>query len=180
MQRSCETHFPITLIDHIIQDLLFRALRRLLSLLYNLIHILLLCFPWFVLRWVKSPTTSGSVRNGNFQGRIVLGNRRARLLAFAYALIIHILIFLALYNAAHFQRSADEAESSCLLRWVAVLNASPSVLISCRSFSEPESYSINLLITIIWYTYIYCCFQPFWMRRKMNFFISVNRIAHVL
>ncbi|THD24637.1 CCAAT displacement protein [Fasciola hepatica] len=56
-------------------------------------------------------------------GRLVLGNRRARLLAFSYALVIHILIFLALYNAANFQKSADEAESSCILRYAEHMRA---------------------------------------------------------
>ncbi|VDP92111.1 unnamed protein product [Echinostoma caproni] len=56
-------------------------------------------------------------------GRVILGNRRARFMAFTYALVIHILIFLALYNAAYFQRSADEAESSCMLRYAEHIRA---------------------------------------------------------
>lgn len=49
--------------------------------------------------------------------RLVVGNRRARLGAFVYALALHILVFLALYNAVHFQNSAADTEASCLQRY---------------------------------------------------------------
>ncbi|GAA52375.1 homeobox protein cut-like [Clonorchis sinensis] len=49
--------------------------------------------------------------------RLVVGNRTARLGAFVYALILHLLVFLALYKAAHFQTTANEAEANCLQRY---------------------------------------------------------------
>ncbi|KAA3676868.1 homeobox protein cut-like [Paragonimus westermani] len=48
--------------------------------------------------------------------RLVVGNRTARLGAFIYAIVLHVLVFLALYKAAHFQTSAIEAEATCLER----------------------------------------------------------------
>ncbi|CAL8101662.1 unnamed protein product [Calicophoron daubneyi] len=50
-------------------------------------------------------------------GRVVLGDRRARLIAFLYALVLHLLIFIALYKVAYSQDTAIEAESSCLRRY---------------------------------------------------------------
>ncbi|KAF5401112.1 Homeobox protein cut [Paragonimus heterotremus] len=49
--------------------------------------------------------------------RLVVGNRMARLGAFIYAIVLHVLVFLALYKAAHFQTSAIEAEATCLERY---------------------------------------------------------------
>ncbi|KAF8569292.1 hypothetical protein P879_01880 [Paragonimus westermani] len=49
--------------------------------------------------------------------RLVVGNRTARLGAFIYAIVLHVLVFLALYKAAHFQTSAIEAEATCLERY---------------------------------------------------------------